>query len=60
MKKSIPILAFLFVFLLAACSSATEAPPPTLDQGEVDASVNATLTAMAVNFTFNNLSMTEQ
>ena len=47
MKKTIPIIAFLFVLLLAACSSPTEAPPPTLDQSEVDASVNATLTAVA-------------
>jgi outer membrane biosynthesis protein TonB len=47
MNKTLPILAFLLVFLLAACSGATEAPPATLDQGQVDASVNATLTAMA-------------
>ena len=47
MKKTIPIIAFLFVLLLAACSSPTEAPPPTLDQSQVDASVNATLTAVA-------------
>jgi uncharacterized protein YgiM (DUF1202 family) len=47
MKKTIPIIAFLFILLVAACSSPTEAPAPTLDQGQVDESVNATLTAMA-------------
>jgi len=48
MKKAIPIFTFLII-ILAACSSptATEAPPPTLDQAQVDASVNATLTAVA-------------
>jgi|GEM_PF-819219 len=49
MKKAIPILVFLAIILLAACSSPaeTEAPPPTLDQAQIDASVNATLTAVA-------------
>ena len=47
MKKTLSLVAILFVFILAACSSPTEAPPPTLDQSEVDASVNATLTAVA-------------
>jgi hypothetical protein len=47
MRKAVPIIALLFVFLLAACSGPTEAPPPTQDQAAVDASVNATLAAMA-------------
>ena len=47
MKKTLPILAFLLIIMIAACGSPTEAPPPTLDQGQVDASVNATLTALA-------------
>jgi hypothetical protein len=47
MNRTLPLVALIFVFLLAACSSPTEAPFPTLDQSEVDASVNATLTAMA-------------
>lgn len=47
MKKTLPIIAVIFAILLAACSSPTEAPPPTVDQSEIDASVNATLTAVA-------------
>ena len=47
MKKTLPILTLLFIFLLAACSSPTEAPPSTMDESQVEDSVNATLTAMA-------------
>ncbi len=47
MKRAIPIFATLIIFRLAVCSSTTEAPPPTMDEAEVEASVNATLTAVA-------------
>jgi uncharacterized protein YraI len=48
MKKHISLTLILVVsVVLAACSSPTPAPAPTADATEIDAIVNATLTAVA-------------
>lgn len=48
MKRSFAVLTLVLILLISACSSATTEPPaPTMDQGQVEESVNATLTAMA-------------
>ena len=47
MKKLVYLFSFLMlIVLLAACGAATPAPPATADPDEVEAKVNATLTAM--------------
>jgi uncharacterized protein YraI len=46
-KKTLPYLLFLVSLLLSACASPTSAPTPTVNQQEIENSVNATLTAMA-------------
>jgi len=47
MRKTLLLILLVVSLVAAACSSPTSQPEPTVDQQEIENSVNATLTAMA-------------